>query len=162
VTDYRRLLTALHRKGVESIVIGGFAATVHGSARFTQDVDVVYARTTENLERLVAALEPLKPYLRGAPPGLPFEWSVSTLRSGLNFTLTTSAGSIDLFGEIVGGGTYHDLVPYSSIVRLFGLEIRVLNLEALIRTKRAAGRPRDLEAIAELEALREERDEEGR
>jgi hypothetical protein len=76
--------------------------------------------------------------------------------------LTTSAGSIDLFGEVVGGGTYHDLVPYSSIVPLFGLEIRVLNLETLMRTKRAAGRPRDLEAIAELEALREERDVEER
>jgi len=157
VTDFARLLGALHEGGVECIVVGGLAATIHGSARLTQDVDVSYARSDVNLERVVRALEPLEPYLRGVARGLPFEWSVATLRSGLNFTLTTTAGDLDLLGDIPGGGRYEELLPHTVVVELFGHEVRCLDLESLLRTKKAAGRPRDLEAIAELEALREER-----
>lgn len=157
MTDYSALIGALTDAGVDVILVGGFAATVHGSARFTQDMDVSYLRTPANLERLVEALEPLDPYLRGAPRGLPFDWSVATLKAGLNFTLTTKAGALDLLGEITGGGSYEALLPHTTVVTLFGRAVRVLDLEWLIRTKRAAGRPRDLEAIAELEALREER-----
>jgi predicted nucleotidyltransferase len=156
LTDFARLLGVLHDHGVECIVVGGLAATIHGSARLTQDVDVSYARSDANLQRLVRALAPLEPYLRGAPPGLPFDWSVATLRAGLNFTLTTSAGALDLLGEISGGGRYEDLLPRTIVVPLFGYEVRCLDLDSLIQTKRAAGRARDLEAIAELEVLREE------
>jgi len=156
VTDFARLFGALHKTGVEYIIIGGVAATVHGSSRLTQDVDVCYARSDANLDRVVRALRPLKPYPRGAPRGLPFEWSAATLRAGLNFTLTTTAGDIDLLGELTGGGTYDDLIAHTMEVTLFTHRTRCLNLEWLIATKRAAGRPRDLEAIAELEALREE------
>jgi len=157
MTDFEKLLRVLHEGEVECIVIGGLAATIHGSARLTQDVDVCYSRSAANLDRLVSALQPLRPYPRGAPPGLPFEWSAATLKSGLNFTLITSAGPLDLFGEVVGGGTYEELLPQTVIVSLFGLDVKCLELDRLIKTKRAAGRPRDLEAIAELEALREER-----
>jgi hypothetical protein len=156
MTDFVKLLRVLHEGRVDCIIVGGLAATIHGSARLTQDVDVCYARTPANLERLVRALRPLKPYLRGAPAGLPFEWSVATLRAGLNFTLTTSAGPLDLLGDVAGGGDYGALVSHTVIATLFGFEMKCLDLEWLIRTKRAAGRPRDLEAIAELEALREE------
>lgn len=155
--DFAKLLRVLHAGDVECIIVGGLAATIHGSARLTQDVDVCYARAAQNLARLVKALKPLKPYLRGAPRGLPFEWSVATLQAGLNFTLTTSAGALDLLGEIAGGGNYEELLPHTVTVRLFDLDMTCLNLEWLIKTKRAAGRARDLEAIAELEALREER-----
>jgi len=151
-----RLLGALSSAGVEFILVGGMAARAHGSARLTQDVDVSYARTDENLARVVTALAPFDPYLRGAPRGLPFAWSVDTLRRGLNFTLTTTTGDIDLLGEIVGGGRYEDLLPHSTAVPVFGQEIMILDLPWLIRVKRAAGRPKDLEAIAELEALQEE------
>jgi hypothetical protein len=64
VTDFRALIQTL----ADARVV---AATVHGSARLTRDVDVVYSRSDENLERLVDALAPLSPYLRGAPPGCP-------------------------------------------------------------------------------------------
>lgn len=151
-----RLLTALHQSEVACILVGGFAARAHGSARVTQDIDFSYSRSDENLDRVAAALRPFRPYPRGAPPGLPFEWSSATLRAGLNFTLATTAGDIDLLGEIIGGGSYEDLVPHTISAEIFGREIRVLDLPWLIRVKRAAGRPRDLEVIAELEALQEE------
>lgn len=140
---------------VEFIVIGGIAARVHGSSRITQDVDVVYSRSNENIERMVKALAPFKPYLRGAPPGLPFEWTTKTVKAGLNFTLTTTIGAFDFLGEVAGGGTYEDLSGHSITVTLFGHDTQVVSLPWLIRLKRAAGRVRDLEAIAELELLQE-------
>ena len=142
---------------MEFIVIGGFAATAHGSAHVTVDLDVVYSRTAENVARLAAALEPLEPYLRGAPPGLPFHFDSNTIKRGLNFTLTTTAGDLDLLGEATGGGTYAALLPHSEVREIFELECRFVNLETLIHLKRAAGRPKDIERIAELEALRQER-----
>ena len=156
MTDFERLLSALTRSGVEFIVIGGFAAAAHGSAHITVDLDVVYRRTADNIGRLAQALEPLDPYLRGAPRGLPFRFDTNTILQGLNFTLVTLAGDLDLLGEATGGGTYEALLPHSDLRDIDGLECRFVNLQTLIRLKRAAGRPRDLERIAELEALQQE------
>jgi len=156
VTDFARLLGALVEGHVEFIVIGGFAATAHGSAHVTVDLDVVYGRSAENIARLVGALSPLQPYLRGAPPGLPFRLDGDTLRRGLNFTLVTSAGDLDLLGEAAGGGTYEALLPRSEVRSVLGFQVRFVDLETLIHLKRAAGRPKDLERIAELEAIAEE------
>jgi predicted nucleotidyltransferase len=157
VTDFERLLKALSSGGVEYILVGGLAANAHGAIRTTRDIDVVYARSRENLERLERTLGPLRPYLRGAPPGLPFRLDVPTLQSGLNFTLTTDLGELDLLGEVAGGGRYEDLLSQTELLELFGSRCRCVTLEALVRLKRAAGRPRDLETLAELEALSEER-----
>jgi predicted nucleotidyltransferase len=157
VTDFSTLLRVLDDQGVAYILVGGVAATVHGSARLTLDVDVVYQRTPDNLARVVNALATHAPSLRGAPAGLPFRWDVETLARGLNFTLTTTIGPIDLLGEIAGGGTYEQLLPDTDQVTAFGVTCRCVTLERLIHLKRAAGRVKDLEAIAELEALRDER-----
>jgi len=158
MTDFSSLLRALDAAGVEYILVGGVAATVHGSARLTLDVDVVYRRTPDNLLCIVASLAASRPYLRGAPSGLPFRWDVETLERGLNFTLSTTLGPIDLLGEIAGGGGYEQLLPDTVVVTAFGVQCRCLTLTRLIQVKRAAGRVKDLEAIAELEALLEERD----
>jgi len=155
-TDFRGLIRTLSQAGVEFIVVGGAAATGHGSARLTSDLDIVYRRTAENISRLVSTLAPLNPYLRGAPPGLPFSWSDETIRKGLNFTLVTSLGALDLLGEITGGGYYEDILPHSLTLTLHESECLCLGIEWLIRVKRAAGRPKDFEAIAELEAILDE------
>jgi predicted nucleotidyltransferase len=157
VTDFKALVRALADAGVEFILVGGVAAIAHGSARLTRDVDVVYRRSPDNLGRLVLSVAPYHPYLRGAPPGLPFRWDQATLQRGLNFTLTTDLGSLDLLGEITGGGRYEDLLSGTLRIQIYGVECHCLSLEQLIHVKRAAGRPRDLEAIAELEVIRDER-----
>lgn len=158
MTDFEEVIRIFSEAGIECLIVGGLAATIHGSPRLTQDVDFVYARNRANIARLAAALQTCSPYLRGAPRGLPFEWSEATIERGSNFTLTTTVGYIDLFGEIPGGGDYDALLPYSMEVELFDHRCRCLDLPALIRAKRAAGRPKDLEALAELEALLAERD----
>lgn len=156
-TDFAGLLERLLAHEVEFILVGGVAGNLHGAARATYDVDVVYRRTPDNLQRLVATLAPLRPYLRGAPPGLPFTLDVPTLERGLNFTLSTSLGDLDLLGEVTGGGGFEALLELSDDIVLFDRRCRCVTLDGLIRLKRAAGRPKDFDALAELEALRDER-----
>ena len=155
--NFDEILPILVQNDIRFIVIGGGAALAHGAARLTYDVDVVYARDLENLRRLATALQPYQPYLRGAPPGLPFHWDERTLKSGLNFTLTTTLGDLDLLGEVAGGGFFEQLLPFTQELETFSVRCRFVTLEKLIQLKRAAGRPKDLEAIAELQALLEER-----
>jgi hypothetical protein len=159
MTQFETLLSALKKEGVSFIIIGGVAATFHGSARLTNDLDVVYERSAENIERLARAVAPFKPYLRGAPEGLPFRFDPLTIRRGLNFTLRTDVGDFDLLGELTGVGSFAAVERESLEASLFGATYRFINLNALIRSKRAAGRAKDLEVVAELEVIREERDQ---
>jgi predicted nucleotidyltransferase len=156
-TDFAAVLRLLVTAEVEFIVIGAVSAIAQGLVHTTEDVDVVYSRSAENIHRLTAALAPMAPYLRGAPPGLPFTFDERTVRHGLNFTLTTTLGSVDLLGEVSGGGTYEQLLPFTETRRAFGVEFRTVSLDKLIHLKRAAGRPKDFDLIARLEVLRLER-----
>ena len=160
-TKFGKILNLLVTGKVDFILIGGLAGMAAGAARATYDVDVVYSRSPENIDTLAKCLKSVKPYLRGAPPGLPFAFDAATIRQGLNFTLTTSIGELDLLGEVAGGGTYEELLSFSHLIELFGTELRCVTLEKLIELKTAAGRPKDLEAIAELELILHERRKQG-
>ena len=72
MTNFEAALTAVAKANVTFVVVGGYAAMLLGSALVTQDLDICYERTPENMERLVSALRPYHPRLRGAPEGLPF------------------------------------------------------------------------------------------
>ena len=159
MTDFAALIRRLTDARIDFILIGGVAATVHGSVRLTRDVDVVYSRHQDNLRRICDALTPIHPYLRGASKGLPFRLDTPTMTSGLNFTLATDEGDLDLFGEMTGGGTYEQLLPHAVSLEVYGRMCRCLSVDQLITAKRAAGRPRDLEAIAELEIIRDRSNE---
>jgi predicted nucleotidyltransferase len=157
MNEFEILLERLRAAGVQFVIVGGVAAVVHGSARLTNDLDVVYARTPENVRRLVTALAPLEPYLRGAPPGLPFRLDEQTVKKGLNFTLTTTQGPIDLLGEMAGVGGYTELEGRTVEIDFFGATYRCVDLATLIVAKRAAGRPKDYEVVAELESMVDEK-----
>ena len=153
--ELRPAIEAFARHEVEFIIVGGVAMNLHGSAHVTFDLDICYARSRTNLKRITAALAPYHPRLRGLPEDLPSIWDEHTLQSGTNFTLTTDLGDIDLLGEVAGVGIYADAWAASVIVPLYGIECRMLTLDSLIASKRAAGRTKDLLALPELEALRE-------
>lgn len=80
------------------------------------------------------------------------------MHRGLNFTLVTTLGDLDLLGEVTGGGSFEDLRASAEPVTIAGFACLVVSLPALIALKRASGRGRDREMLAELEALLEERD----
>ncbi len=144
------------------VVVGGVAAALQGSAYVTEDIDIVYARDGDNLARLVAALSPFEPRLRvrGEPLGLPFLFDVATLERGLNFTLTTTIGDIDILGVISGVGGYAEALASSEQVFAVGEDVgtAVLSLAGLIAAKRAANRTKDRLILPELEAMLELRE----
>jgi len=157
--DFDGIIRHFCSEGVEFVIIGGLAATLHGSAYITTDVDFCYNRSLQNLDRLARALTAIHATLRGAPPDLPFRPDASTLKAGLNFTFVTDMGDIDIFGEVSGLGPFSEVVKEAEEVSLFGFPVRILTLDGLIRAKRAAGRRKDLTIVPELEALRELRED---
>ena len=155
MTDIEKLLKQLHRHAVKYVLIGGMAAVAQGSSYLTADVELCYARDDDNLERLAKVLSPFHPTLRGAPPDLPSRLDAPTLRSGLDFTLTTDIGDLDLIGEVTGLGSYDRVIEFSDVLDIYGIPCPVMTLEGLIVSKKAAGRSKDLKLIPELEALLE-------
>ncbi len=154
MTDVQRLLEVLADAGTEFVVIEGVAMVLRGSSRVTIDIDVCYARSDANLARLAHALAPHHPRLRGAPEDLPFLWDARTLRSGLNFTLSTDLGDLDLLGEVPGLGTFAAVARGATSLEIGRVQARVLDLDALERSKRAAGRAKDLLDLAEIAEIR--------
>lgn len=135
--DVLALVRVLADAGVNYIIVGGVAANIHGALGTTLDLDIAYSRSSDNIVRLVRALAPYAPYPRGAPPGLPFIWDEATIRRGLNFTLPTTRGDLDLLGEITGGGRYEELVGGAEPIDLEGRRCWVVTLPTLIVLKRA-------------------------
>ena len=152
------VIRLLGRHEVRYVLIGGLAAVTHGAPIVTQDIDLCYARDTPNLERLSAALSEVHAYLRGADAGLPFRLDVRTLAKGDAFTFTTDLGWIDILATPAGTQGYDDLARAAQPFQLFGHVVLIAAVEDLIRMKRAVGRPKDLLALEELGALREELD----
>jgi hypothetical protein len=155
MTDFEALLKALNRAKVRFVIVGAYAAVAHGSSSVTSDLDICYERTSENIKNLAKALRPFRPRLRGVSANVPFTLDEKTLNSGMNFTLTSSAGDVDLFGELVGVGQFDAVSQGARKVMLFGEPFRIASLDVIIASKRAAGRLKDLVVIAELEALKE-------
>ena len=153
-----KALRVLDRHSVRFILIGGLAARLLGSPSVTNDLDICYERTPENLEALAAALKELGAQLRGAPEGLPFLLDGETLRRGDCFTFSTSAGSLDVLGTPTGSGGFGLLLRNARLVSFSGIEVLVADLPDLIEMKKAAGRPKDRIEVEILTALLEERE----
>ena len=148
-----RTLQLLSDAEVEFLVIGGWSAIFHGSVQMTRDLDLFIPRRRENAQRLAETLAPYQPRPRGWPAGLPFVWAAATITNNSVLTLTTTLGDIDLLSKVTGLGTYDEILPTAVEVQAFDRTIRTINLSCLIRAKRAAGRPKDLHALPELEGL---------
>ncbi len=153
-SDPKGLVEALVDGGADFVIIGAVALILQGSPRTTSDLDLCYRRTPENLDRLAAALGPFRPTLRGAPPDLPFRLDPPTLSSGLNFTLCTTAGDLDLLGEVTGVGGYEAAAADADAMELYGRRVLVMSLDGLERSKRAAGRLKDLADLEEILAIK--------
>jgi len=154
----KEIVRLLGRHDVRYVLIGGMAAVTHGSPLVTQDVDICHSRDRANLMRVAEALSEVHAELRGAPVGLPFRLDTETLQRGDSFTFTTDLGAIDILGTPAGSTGYDDLSRTADVYKLFGRRVLVASVDDLIRMKRAAGRPKDLLALEELGALREELD----
>lgn len=156
----RRLVELLDRHGVKFVLIGGRAASLHGSPLATLDTDFCYERSESNLERLAEALRELKPTLRGAPPDLPFVIDAQSLALGSNYTFSTELGDCDFLGEVEPIGGFEQLTRNAETMDLDGVCVLVMSLDDLIRVKQYIKRPKDLAALEQLKTIKEERDHE--
>ena len=151
--DPEPLLRALARRRVDVVVIGGIAAILYGSSRLTTDLDIAFAPERGNLEALGRALGDLEASLRGVADDVPFVADSDTLRRVDVLTLDTTEGPLDLLRAPSGAPSYKILRRRAERFDLGGFEVLTASLEDLIAMKRAAGRPKDLLAVEELEAI---------
>lgn len=154
------LFEVLDSHDVAFVVVGGIAAVLHGSPLATVDADIVPKPDLENLERLGEALRDLQARIRTRddPRGVEFDPHPALLSSVKILNLTTRCGDLDLTFEPAAVGTFDDLLGEAVRFDLDTVTVNAASLEAVIRSKRAADRPRDRAALPVLEALRDELD----
>ena len=153
-----KLLGVLREHGVRFVLIGGFAAVIHGSPYVTTDVDVVPERTEENLERLSSALDAMhaRVWTADAPEGLPFGHDARSLLDVKVWNLVTDHGRLDLTFVPSGTTGYDDLARDAVQLSILGVEVDVASLADVIRSKEAAGREKDRLVLPVLRRILEE------
>lgn len=159
--DVDELLRRLVAGGVDFVVIGAIAVVLHGSARLTRDLDIIFAADDANLEALGRVLGALHARLRDIEEDIPFVPDAGTLRGVQLLTLTTTSGWLDVHKTVDGAPRYETLRRNAERMDLGDFFVLVASPDDLIAMKRAAGRDRDRADIAEIEAikrLRERRD----
>jgi predicted nucleotidyltransferase len=157
VIAFREALQALTLSGARFVVIGGVALQLQGSAYTTYDLDIAFERTRENAERIAHGLRPFQPRLRGIPDDVPFTLTAQTLLAIEILTLQTSIGDVDLLAVVAGIGEFAAVDAIAETMDMDDFAVRVLSIDGLIAAKRAAGRPKDIPGLVELEAIREAR-----
>ncbi len=155
----RRLVDA----GARFILVGGLAAQAHGSTSLTNDLDICFARDTDNLRALASVLADVLAIRRGLPhdaPSMP-PLDIRTLRAGSLFTLSTRFGDLDLLADPDPGFDFEALSSAAVPATSAGVRVLAAGLDDLMAMKRAAGRPKDRVELEILGALREELDRRG-
>ena len=160
-----RLVEALHRHGVEYLVVGGVAARAYGASRETKDFDCLVRRARDNLDRLAAAMRELHARLRveglsdAEATQLPVQIDALTLNAIEISTWRTDAGDLDVLVDIPGRDgshrQYEDLASRAQVLEYGGMAVRVAGLDDIIASKEWANRPKDRAALPELRELRD-------
>lgn len=140
--NFFEILRTLCRHEVEFILVGGVAAILEGAPVSTLDLDVVILKSEENLVRLLPALRDLDArYL--APAGRHIVPDAEKLATFKLHRLVTSSGPLDVMKTIGHDLSYADLIGDTRIFETEGLQVRVLGLETIIRSKEQANRDKD-------------------
>lgn len=156
--DPQGIFNTLAKHDVRYVLIGGVAATLHGSPLRTGDVDICPARDPDNLERLASTLRALDARVRapGVVEGVPFSVDAELLASVELLNLTTRYGDFDLAFVPSGSRGYDELAAHAVDIELDDVSVPTVALPDLIRLKEATGRDKDRDAVAVLRALEHE------
>jgi hypothetical protein len=153
------LLLRLTEQGAEFVVIGGVCGVLHGTALLTYDLDICCRLGRENLRRIERAVKDLHPRHRLAAGKLPLELTDDLCDRLKNVYLQTDLGKLDCLGEVEGIGNYEQVLQHSITHKTSYGEFRILSLDALIASKVAAGREKDLYAVKLLRGIKEKNDQ---
>lgn len=148
--SFRHILETLEAHGVEYVVVGGVAAVLQGAPVTTFDIDALVKVDPQNSGRLLKALTDLDARFREHDSLRP---TAADVAAGGHMLLLTRSGPLDVLGFIGGGKRYEDVKDHTEYLRIGGLSIRVLKLEALLEEKKALSRDKDLPVVRLLEAL---------
>lgn len=154
MSDFSKLLERLAAGGVDFVIVGGFAGVVHGCTYVTQDVDMCCDFSPANLLRLQQALAELHPVHRMTPSRKKLALTEKTCKGLKNLYLDTDVGQLDCLSSIDGLGNYKKVKQASQLIDVGDIRLHVLRLDALIESKKALNRPRDKEAIVQLEVIK--------
>jgi predicted nucleotidyltransferase len=150
-----RMFQVLEKHGVRFVLIGGFAAVIHGSPYVTTDIDLVPESGLENLDRLSEALRAMnaRVWSDTEPDGVPFDHDAASMATVRIWNLVTDLGRLDLTFEPAGTSGYEDLVRGATRLEISGTHVDVATLADVIRSKEAAGRDKDRLVLPVLRRL---------
>jgi len=149
------LLRRLSEQGLDFVIIGGVCCVFYGVALATFDLDICCRFDELNLRKVERAVHDLHSFHRLTAEKLPLELTAELCSRLENLYLQTDLGKLDCLSEIAGIGGYEEVVRHSQVAKFSYGEFRFLTISALIITKEAAGRERDLLAVRQLRAIQE-------
>jgi hypothetical protein len=157
VQDLQALLKLLIQSPVEFVLIGGFAAVLHGCNQTTRDIDICVVYSSEQVYLLREVLKPFHPRHRMEEAKGSFLDTPKDLSEKQDFHLITDLGPLDVIYHVEGVGNYYDVLQNSQEIELYEGTCYLVSIDDLIKCKRTLGRHRDLVTAMELEAIRKER-----
>jgi hypothetical protein len=154
-SDFFDLLARLVEAGVDFVIVGGFAGVAHGCTYVTQDIDICCDFSPDNLLRLQNAISDLHAVHRMTPKQPKLNLTKENCTLYKNLYLDTEIGQLDCLSFIDGVGDYEKVKTASEVIQTEDIQLRILNIEALIESKKAMGRELDKQAILQLETIKE-------
>ncbi|OGQ05267.1 MAG: hypothetical protein A2W61_08415 [Deltaproteobacteria bacterium RIFCSPLOWO2_01_44_7] len=153
--NFEKLIPGLVDGGVEFVIVGGFAAVIHGVTLVTRDLDVCIPFTVKNCEALLQSVQNIHPFHRMDSNRSPLKETPESLSHFKNLYLNTDLGTIDFLGRIDGVGSYPEVLKYAVKIKLFNRSCNVLDIDALIKAKKEMKEAKDKQAVIQLEAIKQ-------
>lgn len=151
--DFFKLLDRLNEYGIDFVIIGGFAGAAYGCSLMTEDLDICIDCSVDNLLKLQKALEDINPVHRMTVQKIKLQLTKESAADMKNLYLDTDLGQLDCVSFVEGVGSFEQVKSCSRIIEIDGNNYRILNLRNLIESKKAMGRPRDRQAVVQLQAI---------
>jgi predicted nucleotidyltransferase len=142
--DFKEFLKCLNKNRVRYLLIGGWAVGIHANPRLTADLDLLIGVDEKNILGIIKALEDFG--IKGAQPEF-FRKPDNTFRIGvapLRIEILNKASGID----------FEKCYDRKMVVKLDGMQVKVISRSDLIKNKSAAKRPKDLADLAELKRIK--------
>lgn len=159
MSDLSDIISRLLHANVDFVIVGGLAAVTHGSSMTTQDIDICCSFSADNLMKLYEALKDFHPVHRMTPKRVPLVLTPEYCKKLKNLYLDTDLGQLDCLGEVLGVGIFSQVKALSDEFVIGDVPCRILSIEALIKAKKAMGRPKDLETVRQLELIKRQNDD---
>ena len=155
--NLQKLLQFLVQSPLDFVLIGGFAAVLHGCNQTTRDIDVCLMLSPDQIQLLRQVLKPLQPRHRMTSEKLSFLEYPKDLTGIKNLYLETDLGVLDIVSCVEAVGDFYDVLKNATEIEIYDGRCNLLSMDDLIKSKKALGRHRDLVVVEELKAIQSEK-----